>query len=111
MRRLVRVAMATTALAAVAGCAAPTAQATRPFDLQAHRGGAALTVENTLAAFSRALDLGVSTLELDTQITEDGYAVVTHDRDPDPRKCTDTSPRPRATRPTPTSRGSGTSRT
>jgi glycerophosphoryl diester phosphodiesterase len=84
--------MATTALTAIAGCTASTAHATRPFDLQAHRGGIALTVENTLAAFGRALDLGVSTLELDTQITEDGYAVVTHDRDPDPRKCTDTSP-------------------
>ncbi|HEV7726520.1 MAG TPA: glycerophosphodiester phosphodiesterase family protein [Modestobacter sp.] len=115
MRRLVRAAViaataAVTALSAVAGCAASTAGAAGqaaaagipspnravptppPFDLQAHRGGAALTVENTLAAFGRALDLGVSTLELDTQITEDGRAVVTHDRDPDPRKCTDTSP-------------------
>ena len=36
--------------------------------------------------------LGVSTLELDVQITEDGYAVVTHDRDPSPRVCTDTAP-------------------
>jgi glycerophosphoryl diester phosphodiesterase len=60
--------------------------------VQAHRGGAALTVENTLAAFGRALDLGVSTLELDTQVTRDGAAVVTHDHDPDPRKCTDTAP-------------------
>ena len=62
------------------------------FDLQAHRGGMGLTVESTLAGFSRALDLGVSTLELDVQITEDGYAVVTHDRDPSPRVCTDTAP-------------------
>jgi glycerophosphoryl diester phosphodiesterase len=104
MRRLVRTALVAAALTATAGCSASTAGAAgqaaanptqgtpRPFDLQAHRGGIALTVENTLAAFGRALDLGVSTLELDTQITEDGYAVVTHDRDPDPRKCTDTSP-------------------
>lgn len=62
------------------------------FDLQAHRGGIGLTVENTLASFGRALDLGVSTLELDVQITEDGHAVVTHDRDPNPRKCVDTAP-------------------
>ena len=62
------------------------------FDLQAHRGGIALVVENTLPAFANALELGVSTLELDVQITEDGYAVVTHDRDPSPAKCLDTAP-------------------
>jgi glycerophosphoryl diester phosphodiesterase len=62
------------------------------FDLQAHRGGIALTVENTLPAFANALELGVSTLELDVQITEDGVAVVTHDRDPSPRNCVDTAP-------------------
>src|ERR671919_366616 len=62
------------------------------FDLQAHRGGIALTVENTLPAFANALELGVSTLELDVQITEDGHAVVTHDRDPSPNKCVDTAP-------------------
>jgi len=62
------------------------------FDIQAHRGGLALVVENTLPAFANALELGVSTLELDVQITEDGYAVVTHDRDPSPAKCVDTAP-------------------
>jgi len=62
------------------------------FDLQAHRGGLGLTVENSLASFSRALDIGVTTLELDVQITEDGHAVVTHDRDPSTRKCVDTTP-------------------
>ncbi|MFI7001641.1 glycerophosphodiester phosphodiesterase family protein [Nocardia sp. NPDC050175] len=62
------------------------------FDLQAHRGGAALVVENTLASFTNALELGVRTLELDVQITEDGFPVVTHDRDPSPDKCIDTAP-------------------
>ena len=62
------------------------------FDLQAHRGGLALVVENTLPAFANALELGVSTLELDVQITEDGHAVVTHDRDLSPAKCVDTEP-------------------
>ncbi|MFC5731083.1 MULTISPECIES: glycerophosphodiester phosphodiesterase family protein [Nocardioides] len=64
----------------------------KDFDLQAHRGGIALTVENTLPAFANALELGVSTLELDVQVTEDGHAVVTHDRDPSPRNCRDTAP-------------------
>ena len=36
--------------------------------------------------------LGVSTLELDIQITKDGYAVVTHDRRINPAKCADTAP-------------------
>ncbi len=64
----------------------------RAVDVQAHRGGTGRTVENTLASFGRALDLGVTTLELDVQITEDGHAVVTHDRDPVSRKCVDTAP-------------------
>lgn len=64
----------------------------RTFDLQAHRGGVGLTVESTIASFSKALDLGVTTLELDVQITKDGFAVVTHDRDPVETKCTDTAP-------------------
>ncbi|MDN4594563.1 glycerophosphodiester phosphodiesterase [Polycladomyces subterraneus] len=62
------------------------------FDLQAHRGGIGLTVESTIAAFSRALEVGVSTLELDVQITEDHQAVVTHDRKVSGDKCQDTGP-------------------
>ncbi|TCP57154.1 glycerophosphoryl diester phosphodiesterase [Tamaricihabitans halophyticus] len=62
------------------------------FDLQAHRGGLGLTVEGTLAAFAKALELGVTTLELDIQITADGRDVVTHDRQIDPSKCRDTTP-------------------
>ncbi|MEO9326199.1 glycerophosphodiester phosphodiesterase family protein [Nocardioides sp. C4-1] len=64
----------------------------RAFDLQAHRGGLGLTVESSLAGFSRALELGVSTLELDVQITRDGQAVVTHDRRTNPQVCRDTTP-------------------
>ena len=70
-----------------------TAQPDAPqFDLQAHRGGIALTVESTLPAFARALRTGVSTLELDVQITEDRHAVVTHDRVVSNEKCRDTAP-------------------
>jgi len=50
------------------------------FDLQAHRGGAGLCPENTLAAFANALDVGVSTLELDVQISLDRKPVVSHER-------------------------------
>ncbi|MEH6937265.1 glycerophosphodiester phosphodiesterase [Bacillus sp. JJ664] len=62
------------------------------FDLQAHRGGLGLTVESTIASFSHALELGVSTLELDVQITEDHQAVITHDRKISGAKCTDSRP-------------------
>ncbi|MEE1940091.1 glycerophosphodiester phosphodiesterase family protein [Streptomyces sp. TRM 70361] len=62
------------------------------FDLQAHRGGLGLVVENTLASFANALETGVSTLELDVQITGDGRAVVTHDRRVSAAKCRDTGP-------------------
>lgn len=49
------------------------------FDLQAHRGGAGLHPENTLAAFGEALTLGVSTLELDVHLTREDDVVVSHD--------------------------------
>lgn len=60
------------------------------FDLQAHRGGSGLTVENTLAAFRTALALGVSTLECDVHVSADGVAMVTHDPVVSALKCLDT---------------------
>ncbi|MET4095167.1 glycerophosphodiester phosphodiesterase family protein [Arthrobacter sp. UYCu712] len=62
------------------------------FDLEAHRGGIGLTVESTLASFARGLETGVSTLELDLQITRDGREVITHDRKVSDKKCLDTAP-------------------
>ena len=49
------------------------------FDLQGHRGARGLAPENTLAAFTRALDIGVTTLELDIGMTRDGVVVIHHD--------------------------------
>ena len=49
------------------------------FDLQGHRGARGLLPENTLPAFQRALELGVTTLELDIAITRDGVPVISHD--------------------------------
>lgn len=45
----------------------------------AHRGGAALAPENTLAAFDRALACGVDGFELDVRLSRDGVVVVHHD--------------------------------
>ena len=45
----------------------------------AHRGGAQLMPENTLAAFADALARGCDGVELDVQLTRDGVVVVHHD--------------------------------
>ena len=70
------------------------------FDLQGHRGTRGLAPENTLAAFSTALALGVTTLELDLAMTRDDVLVVHHDswlnpattRDPGGNFLTDRGP-------------------
>jgi glycerophosphoryl diester phosphodiesterase len=71
----------------------PSAAAARDqFDIQAHRGGLGLVTESTLQSFANGLEVGVTTLELDVQITEDRQAVVTHDRRVPATKCRDTGP-------------------
>lgn len=50
------------------------------FDIQAHRGGAALAPENSLEAFGQALTLGVTTLECDVHVSADGIPVLSHER-------------------------------
>lgn len=52
--------------------------ATRPI-VYAHRGGAALRPENTLAAFEHGLALGADGLEFDVHLSRDGIVVVHHD--------------------------------
>jgi glycerophosphoryl diester phosphodiesterase len=47
--------------------------------IAAHRGGAALWPENSLAAFAGALALGVDLLEFDVHQSADGEVVVIHD--------------------------------
>lgn len=54
----------------------------RPF-VFAHRGGAGIAPENTIAAFQKSADLGVDFLELDIHATKDGELVVFHDRSVD----------------------------
>ncbi|HEX5255996.1 MAG TPA: glycerophosphodiester phosphodiesterase [Mycobacterium sp.] len=62
------------------------------FDLQAHRGGRGETTEESLRAFAKSLELGVSTLELDVVLTKDGQPLVWHDPVIQPEKCADTAP-------------------
>jgi glycerophosphoryl diester phosphodiesterase len=63
-------------LAVVLGLASLSVAA---FDLQGHRGARGLAPENTLAAFERALEIGVTTLETDVHLSGDGLLVLSHD--------------------------------
>lgn len=49
------------------------------FDTEGHRGARGLMPENTIPAMIHAIDLGVTTIEMDCHITKDGKVVVTHD--------------------------------
>ncbi|MFN0093075.1 MAG: glycerophosphodiester phosphodiesterase family protein [Acidimicrobiales bacterium] len=62
------------------------------FTLEGHRGARGLRPENTLAAFGAALQVGVTTLELDTGVTKDGVVVVSHERRLSSLECRDTGP-------------------
>jgi glycerophosphoryl diester phosphodiesterase len=48
-------------------------------DVHGHRGAAGLAPENTLAAFRKAMALGVDALEMDLHVTRDGELIVIHD--------------------------------
>lgn len=45
----------------------------------AHRGDSKNAPENTLSSFKRAVDVGSDGIELDVQLSKDGYLVVIHD--------------------------------
>jgi glycerophosphoryl diester phosphodiesterase len=53
----------------------------------AHRGGAGLWPENTLAAFGHAVALGADGAELDVQLSRDGHVIVFHDYRLKPEIC------------------------
>jgi glycerophosphoryl diester phosphodiesterase len=48
------------------------------FDLEGHRGTRGLAPENTLAAFRKALSIGVTTIETDMDVTKDDVVVISH---------------------------------
>ena len=76
-------------LLALAATLAPLAA--QAFDLQGHRGARGLAPENTLPSFERAIQLGVTTLELDVAVTSDGVMVIHHDRGLNPDYTRDAS--------------------
>lgn len=50
-------------------------------EIIAHRGGAAMAPENTMAAFEHAIEVGADWVELDVQENADGTVIVEHDSD------------------------------
>lgn len=56
-----------------------TVNAKQHFDKQGHRGCRGLMPENTIPAMLHALDLGVTTLEMDIVFTKDSVAVLSHE--------------------------------
>ena len=52
-----------------------------PAQIIAHRGGAWVAPENTMAAFERGIKDGADYIELDVQEDADGTVVIAHDRD------------------------------
>src|SRR6187551_2069349 len=49
------------------------------FDKQGHRGCRGLMPENTIPAMLKAIDLGVTTLEMDVVFTKDKVAILSHE--------------------------------
>ncbi|HEX5169464.1 MAG TPA: glycerophosphodiester phosphodiesterase family protein [Cyclobacteriaceae bacterium] len=49
------------------------------FDVQGHRGARGLKPENTIPAFITALDMGVTTVEMDLAVTKDHQLVLSHE--------------------------------
>lgn len=56
-----------------------TQVASRAVWVIAHRGGAALAPEDTLASFKNGIALGADLIEMDTHLSKDGAVVVIHD--------------------------------
>lgn len=54
-------------------------KAPEKFDVQGHRGCRGLYPENSIPGFLHALDLGVTTLEMDVVITKDEQVVLSHE--------------------------------
>lgn len=73
--------ISTAAAMTMAGCSATKSpKVTLPdFDKQGHRGARGLMPENTIPAMLKAIDLDVTTLEMDLGISKDKQVVVSHD--------------------------------
>lgn len=51
----------------------------KSFDKEGHRGCRGLMPENTIPAYLKAIDIGVTTLEMDAVITKDSQVIMSHE--------------------------------
>ena len=65
------------------------AQINKHFDIEGHRGCRGLMPENTIPAFIKAVQIGVTTLEMDVVITKDKKVIVSHEPWMNAGICTD----------------------
>jgi len=82
-----------------AGCGDPDIQprpltAKTSIDLQGHRGARGRFPENSIPAFTYAIEQKMTTLELDTNLTKDGHLIVYHDSFVNPDLCLDVNQNP-----------------
>lgn len=72
-----KILLAVTALSMIQ-CLSTTSEKVR-LDIQGHRGCRGLMPENTIEGFIKALELGVTTLELDVVVSKDSKLIVSHE--------------------------------
>lgn len=74
-----RITLLTLAIGLLMSCANEPKRLSATLDIQGHRGARGLLPENTIPAFLKAMEYGVTTLELDLAVTSDGQLVVSHE--------------------------------
>jgi glycerophosphoryl diester phosphodiesterase len=82
MNKTISALLLSAALMTACKTSAPTSQEKPPlptFDLEGHRGARGLMPENTIPAMRKAIDLGMTTLEMDAHITRDNQVIIAHD--------------------------------
>lgn len=88
-----RRAFAALSVAGLSACSVSAQTTVRRVDLQGHRGARGLAPENTIEGLQLALELGVTTLEIDVVASADGVLMLGHDRRLNPDLVRDASGR------------------
>ena len=79
MQQLLFTLLGTALLLSCAKSESNTNQELESLDVQGHRGCRGLLPENSIAGFLHALELGVTTLEMDVVVTKDNQVILSHE--------------------------------